>query len=157
MQQEVAHDLGHEQLAAARLHVDNPHGGGGILNLAPSCSFKASERQVALISSMNDEVVRLFYSPGLANCANFDTVDPSDHILSSGPRFYMVARTTRQGSTASPVTRGRALRDVLLGGANIRSTNTSGASASTTPPPAPKPSRSSRRTSWHGTMDQIGP
>jgi hypothetical protein len=50
--------------------------GGGLLRLADFLMRKHPNAKVALISSMQDEVIRLFYSSGLQNCANFATADP---------------------------------------------------------------------------------
>ena len=37
---------------------------------------KHPNAKIALISSMQDEVIRLFFSSGLRNCAGFETADP---------------------------------------------------------------------------------
>lgn len=50
--------------------------GGGLLKLADFLLKKHPNTRIAMISTMQDEVIRLFYSVGLQDCASYDTVDP---------------------------------------------------------------------------------
>ncbi|MBM4363078.1 MAG: hypothetical protein FJ104_10385, partial [Deltaproteobacteria bacterium] len=50
--------------------------GGGMLKLADFLQRKHPNSSIALISSVQDEVIRLFFSTGLKNCASFETADP---------------------------------------------------------------------------------
>jgi hypothetical protein len=50
--------------------------GGGMIGMADFLMRKHPNAKVALISSMQDEVIRLFFSSGLRNCAGFETADP---------------------------------------------------------------------------------
>jgi len=51
-------------------------GGGGLLRLSDFMLQKHPNMRVALLSSMEDQVIRLFYSVGLNDCAQYDTLDP---------------------------------------------------------------------------------
>jgi hypothetical protein len=55
--------------------------GAGLAKLADFLLRKHPKARIAMISSMQDEVIRLFYSVGLANCANYDTADPVAVVL----------------------------------------------------------------------------
>jgi hypothetical protein len=96
--------------------------GGGLIHLADFLLKKHPNAKVALISSMQDEVIRLFYSPGLANCANFDTVTAGGIVLGQGnPQVYMVAADYTSGLTELRSlydTTGR-FASYYLGGSNI--------------------------------------
>jgi hypothetical protein len=50
--------------------------GGGITKMADFLMRKHPNSTIALVSSMEDEVIRLFFSMGVKNCASFDTADP---------------------------------------------------------------------------------
>jgi hypothetical protein len=50
--------------------------GGGLLNLADFLIQKHPNAMLAAVSSVHDEVMRLFFSMGLQDCANIDTADP---------------------------------------------------------------------------------
>ena len=53
---------------------------------------KHPKAKVALISSIEDEVIRLFFSVGLQNCANYQTADPVAITLTQAdPNVYMPA------------------------------------------------------------------
>jgi hypothetical protein len=66
--------------------------GGGLLGLADFLLRKHPNARIGLISTMDDEVIRLFFSVGLQNCANFDTADPVAITLGQAtPGVYMAA------------------------------------------------------------------
>jgi hypothetical protein len=50
--------------------------GGGFIKYADFLIRKHPRATLAVISSMQDEVIRLFFSAGVKNCANYDTADP---------------------------------------------------------------------------------
>jgi hypothetical protein len=50
--------------------------GGGLINFANFLIRKHPNARLAMISSMQDEVIRLFFSMGVKDCANADTIDP---------------------------------------------------------------------------------
>lgn len=50
--------------------------GGGLINLADFMLAKHPNTRLAAISTDQDEIIRLFFSVGLSNCANYDTADP---------------------------------------------------------------------------------
>jgi hypothetical protein len=63
--------------------------GGGMLGMADFLIRKHPRARIALISTTEDEVIRLFYSVGLQNCANFDTADPIGiFTLQGDPNSY---------------------------------------------------------------------
>jgi hypothetical protein len=66
--------------------------GGGLLGFADFLMRKHPKAKVALISSMDDEVIRLFFSVGLQNCMNYQTADPVAITLAqTDPNQYMPA------------------------------------------------------------------
>jgi hypothetical protein len=77
---------------------------------------------VGMVSSLQDEVIRLFYSPGLANCVNFDTANPvAITLLQGDPTVYMVGTDYQAGLAEIKslyVGTGR-FATYFLGGANI--------------------------------------
>jgi hypothetical protein len=50
--------------------------GGGLLKLSDFLLRKHPLAHIAIISTMQDEVIRLFYSVGVSDCADYDTADP---------------------------------------------------------------------------------
>jgi hypothetical protein len=50
--------------------------GGGLAHLSDFWLQKQPAMRVALISSLHDEVIRLFFTPGENDCATVDTADP---------------------------------------------------------------------------------
>jgi hypothetical protein len=50
--------------------------GGGMIRMADFLIKKHPNSTLAAVTSIHDEVIRLFFSVGVKNCANFDTVDP---------------------------------------------------------------------------------
>lgn len=50
--------------------------GGGLLGFADFLLAKHPTSRMALISSMQDEVIRLFFTPGQNDCATIETADP---------------------------------------------------------------------------------
>jgi hypothetical protein len=50
--------------------------GGGLLKLSDFLLRKHPAAHISMISTMQDEVIRLFYSVGVADCMNYDTTDP---------------------------------------------------------------------------------
>jgi hypothetical protein len=73
--------------------------GGGLINLATFLLKKHPRAQLALISGMQDEVIRLFYSVGLKDCADYDTADPVAITLGQllDPSVLMAAETYTDG------------------------------------------------------------
>lgn len=55
--------------------------GGGLLNLADFVFKKHPNSHMAVMSGTQDEVMRLFFSPGLQDCVNYDTGDPVAIVL----------------------------------------------------------------------------
>jgi hypothetical protein len=51
-------------------------GGNLVTSLADFLMAKHPNATIALVSSMQDEVIRLFFSMGLKDCSTFDTADP---------------------------------------------------------------------------------
>jgi len=75
--------------------------GGGLNKLATFLYRKHPNASIAVISSMQDEVIRLFYSSGLQNCANFTTADPVGITLGQAdPGTYLVAEDYTAGLNA---------------------------------------------------------
>ncbi|HVU01401.1 MAG TPA: pectin acetylesterase-family hydrolase [Polyangiaceae bacterium] len=97
--------------------------GGGILNLADFLLAKHPVSKIALVSSMNDEVIRLFYSPGLKDCVNFDTADPVGITVGQvlDPTIYMTAANYGAGllDLRSRYQSTGRFATYFLGGANI--------------------------------------
>jgi hypothetical protein len=50
--------------------------GGGFIKYADFLIRKHPNATIAAVSSMQDEVIRLFFSAGVKNCVNYDTADP---------------------------------------------------------------------------------
>ncbi len=50
--------------------------GAGMVHLADFLLKKHPNASISIISSVQDEVIRLFYSPGLVDCMNYDTANP---------------------------------------------------------------------------------
>jgi hypothetical protein len=72
--------------------------GGGLVHLSDFLIRKHPNATIALVSSMQDEVIRLFYSSGLADCKNFETADPvSITIGQLDPTVYMVGSNYENG------------------------------------------------------------
>src|SRR6185312_2386928 len=57
--------------------------GGGLGKLADFLMRKHSNATVAMVSGMEDEIIRLFYSTGLKECSAFDTADPVGIVTAS--------------------------------------------------------------------------
>ncbi len=96
--------------------------GGGILNLADFLLAKHPNSRVALISSMHDEVIRLFFSSGLSNCSTYETADPI--FITVGqitPNVYMEAAPYEAGLNTLRNRFGGTGRfsTYFIGGANI--------------------------------------
>jgi hypothetical protein len=74
--------------------------GGKMLGMADFLMRKHPKAKVGLISTMEDEVIRLFFSVGLQNCANFQTADPVAITLAQiDPNQYMPAAQYSGGLT----------------------------------------------------------
>jgi hypothetical protein len=66
--------------------------GGGLIGLADFLMRKHPKAKLAIISSMQDEVMRLFFSVGLKDCAAYETADPvAITITQIDPTVYMPA------------------------------------------------------------------
>jgi hypothetical protein len=50
--------------------------GGGIVKVADFLLKKHPRATIGMISAMEDEVIRLFFSVGLSDCSNYDAADP---------------------------------------------------------------------------------
>jgi hypothetical protein len=50
--------------------------GGGLLGLSDYLMVKHPTSHIAMVSSVHDEVIRLFFTPGLDDCATVTTADP---------------------------------------------------------------------------------
>ncbi len=100
--------------------------GGGMVHLSDFLLRKHPRGNIGIISSMNDEVIRLFYSVGLNSCQNYDIADPVcitlGQIIPCNPaQAYYPADEYATGLTnlrSSYVSTGR-LSTYFLGGANI--------------------------------------
>jgi hypothetical protein len=72
--------------------------GGGMLKLADFLLRKHPTARIAMVSSMEDEVIRLFFSVGLNDCADYDTADPVAVVLLQGdPAVYFPAEQYKGG------------------------------------------------------------
>jgi hypothetical protein len=73
--------------------------GGGLVNLATYVLRKHPRTHVAVISGMQDEVIRLFYSVGLSDCANYDAADPVKITVQQllDPARFMAGETYSAG------------------------------------------------------------
>jgi hypothetical protein len=66
--------------------------GGGLLGFADFLMRKHPTLKIGLISTMEDEVMRLFFSSGLQNCATYSAAEPvSIYLNSIDPNVYMSA------------------------------------------------------------------
>jgi len=67
--------------------------GGGFLKYADFLIRKHPNARLASISSMQDEVIRLFFSSGVKNCSGYDTADPYGITLGqvADPTIYFSA------------------------------------------------------------------
>jgi len=96
--------------------------GAGMVHYADFLMKKHPNGTIALISSIQDEVIRLFYSPGLQNCMNYDTANPVGIVIAQGdPNTYFPAQTYTDGLNdlkAKYLGTGR-FATYFMGGANI--------------------------------------
>jgi hypothetical protein len=76
----------------------NPDG-GGMINFANFLIRKHPNARLAMISSMEDEVIRLFFSMGVKDCANADTIDPVALTITQilDPTIFFAATTYTDG------------------------------------------------------------
>ncbi len=66
--------------------------GGGMIQLADFLLDKHPNARLAVVSGLNDEVIRLFFSPGLENCATITTATPVGITLGQfSPTVYITA------------------------------------------------------------------
>jgi len=66
--------------------------GGGMMKLADFLLDKHPNARLAVISGLNDEVIRLFFSPGLQNCATITSASPIAITLGQfDPNVYIPA------------------------------------------------------------------
>jgi hypothetical protein len=78
----------------------NSTDGGRLSKLSDFLLRKHKKSNVAFISTMQDEVVRLFFSAGLANCQNYDTANPVTIVVFQGdPTIYFPAQQYTDGLT----------------------------------------------------------
>jgi hypothetical protein len=74
--------------------------GGGMVHYANYLMQKHPKMKIALVSSTQDEVIRLFFSPGLDNCVNYNTATAGGIVLlQSNALDYMPAATFTSGLT----------------------------------------------------------
>jgi hypothetical protein len=72
--------------------------GGGLLGMANFLMRKHPNAKVGLITSIQDEVIRLFFSVGLQNCMNYETADPVAITVGQlDPNVYMPAAPYQAG------------------------------------------------------------
>src|SRR6185436_144599 len=76
----------------------NPDG-GGLINFASFLIRKHPNARLAMISSVQDEVIRLFFSMGVKDCANADTIDPVALTVTQilDPSIFFAADTYTSG------------------------------------------------------------
>jgi hypothetical protein len=96
--------------------------GGGLNKLATFLFRKHPNATIGVVSSMQDEVIRLFYSSGLKNCSSFATADPVSITLGqSDATVYMPGADYTAGLTGlrmSGMSTGK-VATYFLGGTNI--------------------------------------
>jgi hypothetical protein len=96
--------------------------GAGMVHYADFLMKKHPNGTVAIISSLQDEVIRLFYSPGLQNCMNYDTANPVAVVLAQAdPNTYFPAQNYTDGLNdlrTKYVSTGR-FSTYFIGGTNI--------------------------------------
>jgi Pectinacetylesterase len=97
--------------------------GSGFLEYANFLWRKHPKLRIAALSRTEDEIIRLFYSVGLNNCQNYDTLDPvgatiggilDPNTLYAGPMFTAALRDVRDYL----VGKGHALSSFLIGPPN---------------------------------------
>jgi len=73
--------------------------GGGILKVADFLIKKHPTAHLGLMSSMEDEVIRLFFSVGLNDCGNYDAADPVEITVAQvlDPTVYMAPEPYTMG------------------------------------------------------------
>jgi hypothetical protein len=72
--------------------------GGGLGELPTFLFRKHPNATIGIVSSMQDEVIRLFYSSGLNNCSGFETADPTTITLGQvDPTVYMPGDNYQNG------------------------------------------------------------
>ncbi|HVU04004.1 MAG TPA: pectin acetylesterase-family hydrolase [Polyangiaceae bacterium] len=73
--------------------------GGGMLHLADFLMKKHPKANIAIISTLQDEVIRLFYSVGVKNCTSYDTADPVGLTIGqvADPTVMFAAQTYQDG------------------------------------------------------------
>jgi hypothetical protein len=75
--------------------------GGRLSKLSDFLLRKHKKSNVGFISTMQDEVIRLFFSAGLSNCQNYDTANPVTIVLlQTDPTVYFAAQPYTDGLTA---------------------------------------------------------
>jgi hypothetical protein len=68
--------------------------GGGLINAVKFLQRKHPNFTIAELSSTEDEIIRMFYSSGLDNCANFDTNAPLAALVNNFPADQYTAGLT---------------------------------------------------------------
>jgi hypothetical protein len=72
--------------------------GAGMLHLADFLMRKHPKAKIAMISSTQDEVIRLFYSMGLKDCSTITTADPVAIVLGQAdPTVYFAPQQYTDG------------------------------------------------------------
>ncbi len=94
--------------------------GGRLSKLSDFLLRKYKQSNVAFVSTVQDEVIRLFFSAGLANCQNYETANPAAIVvLQTDPTVYFAAQPYIDGLTrlrSNYVSTGR-LATYYMGGA----------------------------------------
>jgi hypothetical protein len=95
--------------------------GGGLIGLSDFLLAKHPSSHIALVSSLHDEVIRLFFTPGLDDCATINTADPIGITLGQVAGGQLFPEATYEsgllGVRAKYENSGR-LATYLLAGAN---------------------------------------
>ena len=74
--------------------------GAGLLHFADFLMKKHPNGTIGVISSVQDEVIRLFYSVGLQDCASYDTANPIGIVVfQTDPTIYFSAQQYTDGLT----------------------------------------------------------
>jgi hypothetical protein len=79
--------------------------GGGFIKMADFLVKKHPNATLAVVTSIQDEVIRLFFSVGVKDCATYDTADPvaitvgqvlDPTVLFSGPSYEAAMKELRE-------------------------------------------------------------
>jgi hypothetical protein len=134
--------------------------GGGFIKYADFLIRKHPRATLASISSMQDEVIRLFFSMGLQNCANYDTADPVGITIGQfDPNVYFPAANYTAGMNevrARYASSGR-FATYFLGGPNINFHQHTFRARFFDPAAGTKTIAAFTTNFLNGTIEQVGP